>query len=73
VTWHGVLPEQSGSSHGSFLADLAEQIDADRGSLLELMRVLKVRIDRVKVLGAWCAEKLGRLKLNGQLLGLFAA
>lgn len=58
-----------GSSHGSFLADLAEQIDADRGSLLEIMRVLNVRIDRVKVLGGWCAEKLGRLKLNGQLLG----
>lgn len=58
-----------GSSHGSFLADLAEQIDADRRSLLEIMRVLTVRIDRIKVIGGWGAEKLGRLKLNGQLVG----
>ena len=58
-----------GSSHGFFLADLADQIDADRGSLLAIMRVLNVRVDRVKVLGGWGAEKLGRLKFNGQLLG----
>jgi hypothetical protein len=58
-----------GSSHGAFLADLAEQIDADRESLLEIMRLLNVRIDRVKVFGGWGVEKLGRLKFNGQLLG----
>ena len=58
-----------GSSHGFFLADLADQIDADRGSLLAIMRVLNVRVDRVKILGGWGAEKLGRLKFNGQLLG----
>jgi hypothetical protein len=57
------------SSHGSFLADLADQIDADRRSLLEIMRVLNVRVDRIKVLGGWGAEKLARLKFNGQLLG----
>jgi hypothetical protein len=28
-----------------------------------------VDVDRVKVLVAWGAEKLGRLKLNGQLVG----
>ena len=57
------------SSHGPFLADLADQIDADRGSLLEIMRVLNVRVDRIKVLGGWGAEKLARLKFNGQLRG----
>ena len=57
------------SSHGSFLADLADQIDVDRGSLLEIMRVLNVRLDRIKVLGGWGAEKLARLKFNGQLRG----
>ena len=36
---------------------------------LAIMRVLNVRVDRVKVLGGWGAEKLGRLKFNGQLLG----
>ena len=58
-----------GSSHGFFLADLADQIDADRGSLLAIMRVLNVRVDRVKVVGGWGAEKLGRLKFDRQLLG----
>ena len=57
------------SSHGPFLADLADQIDADRGSLLEIMRTLNVRVDRIKVLGGWGAEKLARLKFNGQLRG----
>jgi hypothetical protein len=30
---------------------------------------LGVRRDRLKALAAWAAEKLGRLKLNGQLTG----
>ena len=33
------------------------------------MRVLGVRADRLKVVGAWAAEKLGRFKLNGRLVG----
>ena len=56
------------SAYGSFLADLAEQIDEDRQSLIELMGVLGVGIDRFKLIGAWAAEKAGRLKLNGSLL-----
>lgn len=58
-----------GSSYGFFLADLADQIDADRDSLLEIMRVVNVRVDRIKVLGGWGVEKLGRLKFNGRLRG----
>lgn len=58
-----------GSELGRFLEDLAQQIDEDRDSLIELMRASGVGIDRVKVLGGWTAEKLGRLKLNGKLLG----
>lgn len=57
------------SSHGSFLADLADEIDADRRTLLEIMRVLHVGVDRIKILAGWGAEKLGRLKFNGQLPG----
>ena len=56
------------SSYGSFLADLAEQIDEDRQSLIELMGALDVGIDRFKVIGARAVEKVGRLKLNGSLL-----
>jgi len=57
------------SEHGRFLEDLALQVDRDRDSLLSLMRELDVGVDHAKVLGGWAAEKLGRLKLNGRLLG----
>jgi hypothetical protein len=57
------------SSYGKFLTDLAAEIDEDRDSLLELMGRLDVGVDRLKVLGGWAAEKAGRLKLNGRLLG----
>jgi hypothetical protein len=57
------------SEYGTFLARLSGEIEADRQSLLEVMRTLGIGIDRLKLLGGWGAEKLGRLKLNGRLLG----
>jgi hypothetical protein len=57
------------SDYGPFLEDLAVQIEADRESLLEVMRALGIGTDRLKVAGGWAAEKAGRLKLNGRLLG----
>lgn len=59
----------AGSDYGIFLEDLATEIEADRDSLLAVMRTLGVGTDRLKVLGGWAAEKAGRLKLNGRLLG----
>jgi hypothetical protein len=56
-----------GSALGEFLADLAREIDEDRDALLALMGELQVGTDRVKVLGGWAAEKVGRLKPNGRL------
>jgi hypothetical protein len=58
-----------GTEYGPDLQRLAEEINEDRESLLALMRALKVTPDPLKVAGAWAAEKLGRVKLNGQLLG----
>lgn len=58
-----------GSRYGEFLTGLTESIEQDRRSLLELMRILGVRVDRLKVIGAWGAEKIGRFKLNGRLVG----
>lgn len=57
------------SSYGPFLQDLADQIEQDRESLREIVRALGVRVDRLKIIGGWGAEKVGRLKLNGRLLG----
>jgi hypothetical protein len=53
---------------GQYLAGLAQEIDEDRDALLKLMGELQIGTDRIKVLGGWVAEKLGRLKPNGRLL-----
>ena len=58
-----------GSSYGPFLDEVAGEIAADRETLQEIMRALDVRTDQLKVMGGWAGEKVGRLKLNGRLLG----
>ena len=58
----------SGTPLGDFLADLAEEIAEDRERLEEIMRFCEVSEDRIKVAGAWAGEKLGRLKLNGEII-----
>ncbi len=55
------------SDYGTFLDGLAEEIAEDRRKLMEIMGALGIRVDRLKWVGAWAAEKLGRLKLNGSL------
>jgi hypothetical protein len=57
------------SSYGAFLERLAAEIEEDRQSLLAIMRALEVATDRLKLVSGWGAEKLGRLKLNGRLVG----
>jgi hypothetical protein len=58
-----------GTPLGEFLERLAEEIDEDRETLKEVMAELGVGEDRVKNALGWGAEKLGRLKPNGQLTG----
>lgn len=54
---------------GEFLSRLVDEIDEDRQSLEDVMSRLGVGVDHVKRGVAWGAEKLGRLKPNGQLRG----
>lgn len=54
---------------GPPLASLCEEIEADRVTLEALMDELGVKRSRLKPAAAWAGEKLGRLKLNGQLTG----
>jgi hypothetical protein len=54
---------------GEPLARICAEIEADRRTLLELMDRLEIGRDPVKPVLAWVAERLGRLKLNGQLRG----
>jgi hypothetical protein len=58
-----------GTRHGEVLATLAAEIEEDRQALRLIMQRLGVRPDPAKAAVAWSAEKLGRLKLNGQLTG----
>ncbi|MGH2979476.1 MAG: hypothetical protein ACRDLQ_07540 [Solirubrobacterales bacterium] len=57
------------NEYGVALEDAVRQIEKDTESLRELMRRLDVEPDRVKEAMGWAGEKIGRLKLNGQLLG----
>jgi hypothetical protein len=58
-----------GTSLGDFLDRLVHEIETDRETLKRLMQELAIRPDPLKTCGAWAAEKLGRLKLNGQITG----
>jgi hypothetical protein len=58
-----------GTPLGEYLERLASEITSDRQTLERLMAELGIRPNRLKAIGAWGAEKLGRLKLNGQLTG----
>lgn len=51
------------------LAEIRAEIEADRATLERVMDRLGISRGVVKPAGAWVAEKLGRLKLNGQLRG----
>jgi hypothetical protein len=59
----------SGSDLGAFLNDLLGEIIEDRRALLEVMAAVGVAPSAVKTTLARLAERLGRLKPNGQLTG----
>ena len=54
---------------GRVLAPLHLELMEDRALLRELAHAVEVRPSRAKLLAAWMGERLGRLKLNGQLRG----
>jgi hypothetical protein len=64
------LRENRGSSVGEFLAWLLGQILEDRATLERLMAELGVPESRLKRALALTLERVGRLKLNGQLVEL---
>lgn len=63
------LNNNRGTTYESFLRDLVTGIEEDVHELDNLMDTLGVPPDRLKHGLAWVAEKVGRLKLNGQLTG----
>jgi hypothetical protein len=54
---------------GKPLDEICAEIETDRETLEEAMERLGITRGRVKPAAGWAGEKLGRLKLNGQLRG----
>lgn len=54
---------------GETLSRVCIEIEADRAALEQVIEGLGYSRSRAKPAAAWVAEKLGRLKLNGQLHG----
>jgi len=63
------LGANRGTSFEAPLERLATEIAEDREALLDVMDRLGARRDHVKQWAGWLAEKAGRLKPNGRLLG----
>jgi len=61
--------EYEGTELGAFLAGLKVEIEADRQALREIMDAAGAKPNQLKQVVGWAAEKAGRLKLNGELLG----
>lgn len=58
---------QRGKPAAAVLARITREVLDDRLALLEVMADLGVPVRRYKAVGAWVAERIGWLKLNGHL------
>ena len=58
-----------GTQLGAFLERLVAEIEEDLETLEQVMDAVGAGRDRLKATAAWAGEKVGRLKLNGRLLG----
>jgi hypothetical protein len=61
--------ENEGTSYSEALARLEHEIEEDRETLTAIMERLDVEQNQFKVSLGWIGEKLGRLKVNDQLIG----
>jgi hypothetical protein len=59
----------AGNATGAFLRRLVVEIEEDRETLERVITQLGFKPSRSKEVAAWVAEKVGRLKLNGQVRG----
>lgn len=63
------LRSNRGSDLGTFLEGLVAELEEDRQALRSVLAQLGIRESRAKPVLGLVAERLGRLKLNGQLRG----
>jgi hypothetical protein len=63
------LRANQGTELGTFLEGLTAEIEEDKYTLIRLMTRLSLKRSAAKQVAGLVAERLGRLKLNGQLTG----
>jgi hypothetical protein len=63
------LESNQGTPLGGFLQQVLERMQQDRQALESLMAEREVAQNWAKTGGAWLAERVGRLKLNGEITG----
>lgn len=63
------LAANEGNEYGRLLDRVLAEIEEDQAALRDVMARLEVPAARPKLAAAWAMEKVGRLKLNGQLRG----
>lgn len=61
--------QNKGNEVGRYFEQLIEDLNQDRESLKSVMEALNVPINQAKTAAGWLAEKVGRLKFNGRLIG----
>jgi hypothetical protein len=64
-----IRANNKGNEYGEVMARVVDEIAADRKALESIMDDLGFGSDTIKDLGAWALEKVGRLKMNGQISG----
>lgn len=63
------LQSNLGTTYESLLRDVTNEIEEDKVELERVMDSLGIAPDKIKQAAAWGAERVGRLKLNGQITG----
>jgi hypothetical protein len=63
------LSNNGGTELGAFLSDFLQELGEDRATLERVIDTVGGQPDRLKLGAGWLSEKVGRLKLNGQLRG----
>ena len=66
---HRTAASNAGTALGDVLRRLVKEIEDDRRTLQRIVAELGFRESKPKDAVAWVGEKVGRLKLNGQLRG----
>lgn len=64
-----ISSENAGNTYGSFLSDLAREIEQDRSTLEDLISRLGIEKNPVKEAAGWVMEKFSRVKLSEAVTG----